>query len=201
MFSIYQQAMGESFNKLHPKIQERFGISAQSGRASVGIGVMDRMYHGTGWTFPFLWLGARRRIMFPESAPGTRFVVENYAYVDPLGRQTVTWVRTFDLPRARRRFDAYMIYSQKRRCIVDYLGTHQHLAVDLALSVGENGGLCIRSGEQRFFEHILGFRFPLALAGVANVCEWYDDRLQKYRIKVDVQNEHVGPLFGYEGTF
>ena len=36
--------------------------------------------------------------------------------------------------------------SQERARIVDYLGTHQHLAVDLELSVDERGGLRLRSG-------------------------------------------------------
>lgn len=55
--------------------------------------------------------------------------IENYAYRDPPGRETVTWLRTFRT-RRRRRFDAYMIYSARRGRVVDYLGTHQHLAVD-----------------------------------------------------------------------
>ena len=40
-------------------------------------------------------------------------------------------------------------------------GTHQHLAVDIDLSVDPRGGLRLRSGEQRFYEGIVGFRFPM----------------------------------------
>src|SRR5690606_24555470 len=102
------------------------------------------------------------------------FQIENYAYLDRFGRETVTWLRTFET-RKRRRFDAYMIYSQQRNKIVDYLGTHQHLAVDIDLKVGENGGLCLRSGAQRFYEGPIAFRFPLLFSGVADVCEWFDE--------------------------
>jgi hypothetical protein len=56
------------------------------------------------------------------------------------GRETVTWVRTFEFGARRRRFDATMIYSEERKKVVDYLGTHQHLAVDIDLSVAPNGG-------------------------------------------------------------
>ena len=49
------------------------------------------------------------------------FTIQNYAYTDPLGRETVTWVRTFTAHKTRR-FDAYMIYSEQRGCIVDYVG-------------------------------------------------------------------------------
>ena len=45
-----------------------------------------------------------------------------------------------------------MIYSEARGCIVDYLGSHEHLAVDIDLSVDEEGGLRLRSGAQRFYE-------------------------------------------------
>jgi hypothetical protein len=112
----------------------------------------------------------------------------------------VTWVRTFQAKRARR-FDAYMIHSRERGRIVDCLGSHEHLAVDLELSVDERGGLRLRSGEQRFYEGPLAFRFPMALSGVAEVCEWFDDESGRFRIEVDVRNRRWGPLFGYRGSF
>jgi len=108
--------------------------------------------------------------MFPESGRDVPFQIENYGYLDAFGRETITWVRTFHAKRPRR-FDAYMIYSEQRQCIVDYLGTHQHLAVDIDLSVASNGGLCLRSGAQRFYEGRVGFSFPMlfrALPTLAN---------------------------------
>ncbi len=38
-------------------------------------------------------------------------------------------------------------------------------------------------------------------SGVADVCEWYDDVIDKFRIEVRVTNRFWGPLFGYRGTF
>lgn len=84
---------------------------------------------------------------------------------------------------------------------MDYLGTHQHLAVDLELSVDSRGGLQIRSGEQRFYEGPVAFTFPLLFSGVANVSEWYDDAAGRFRIEVAVHNRRWGPLFGYRGSF
>jgi hypothetical protein len=94
-----------------------------------------------------------------------------------------------------------MIYSEARGCVVDYLGTHQHLAVDLNLAVDERGGLRLRSGEQRFYEGPIAFRFPLFFSGVAEVCEWFDDSSERYQIEVAVTNRVWGPLFGYRGSF
>jgi hypothetical protein len=200
MTSIYQRALGSDFGRLHPKIQQRFGFCGRDRVASIGHGVMDEVWHGPAYILPFLYVGAWRRIMFPEQGRGVPFTVENYAYVDRFGRETVTWIRTFRTRRSRR-FDAYMIYSDKRGCIVDYLGTHQHLAVDLSLSVDARGGLRLRSGDQRFYERLVGFRFPLALSGIADVCEWFDEQTGKYRIEVNVCNRRFGPLFGYRGSF
>ncbi len=100
-----------------------------------------------------------------------------------------------------RRFDAYMIFSRQRDRIVDYLGTHQHLAVDIDLSVDARGGLRLRSGAQRFYEGSIGFRFPMIFSGIADVCEWYDQNDQHFHIQVEVKNRLWGPLFGYRGSF
>jgi len=198
--SIYQRALGADFTRLHPQIQRRFGFSSNDAVAAIGTGVMDELWHGPAYTLPFLYVGAWRRIMFPEQGRNIPFTIENYAYRDRYGRETVTWIRTF-ATRRRRRFDAYMIYSESRRRIVDYLGTHQHLAVDLELSVDARGGMRIRSGEQRFYEGPVAFTFPLLLSGVATVCEWYDDATNRFRIEVAVHNRRWGPLFGYRGSF
>lgn len=200
MTSIYQQALGSDFNRLHPQIQRRFGLHSGSGLAAVGSGVMERIWHGAAYTLPFLYVGAWRRIMFPEQGTNIPFTIQNYAYIDPLGRETVTWVRTF-ATRKHRRFDAYMIYSEERECIVDYLGTHEHLAVDIELSVAPNGGLRLRSGAQRFYEGPIAFSFPLFFSGTAEVCEWYDDIEQCFRIEVKASNPTWGKLFGYTGRF
>ncbi len=200
MTSIYQQVLGSEFERLHPQIQKRFGFSSADGVAAIGTGVMQELWHGRSYTLPFLYVGTWRRIMFPERGTNVPFTIRNYAYRDSFGRETVTWVRDFQTTRPRR-FDAYMILSQQRGKIVDYLGSHQHLAVDIDLSVDDRGGLRLRSGDQRFYEGLIGFRFPLFFSGIADVCEWYDDTIQKFRIEVNVTNRTWGPLFGYRGTF
>jgi hypothetical protein len=200
MTSIYQRALGADFARLHPQIQRRFGFASGDRVASIGTGIMDEVWHGPPYTLPFLYVGTWRRIMFPERLARVPFTIENHAYVDPLGRETVTWIRSFQ-GTPPRRFDAYMIFSEQRGCIVDYLGTHQHLAVDIDLRVDDRGGLRLRSGEQRFHEGPLSFRFPRLFSGDADVHEWYDDDTGRFHIEVDVRNRRWGPLFGYRGSF
>jgi hypothetical protein len=200
MRSIYEEVLGSDFSRLHPEIQRRFGFSSRDNIAAIGTGVMEELWHGPAYTLPFLYLGSWRRIMFPESGINIPFEIANYAYVDPMGRETVTWIRTFQTKRPRR-FDAYMIHSKQRQCIVDYLGTHQHLAVDIDIRVDPNGGLRLRSGAQRFYEGVLGFSFPMIFSGTADVCEWYDEAQKRFCIEVTVSNRTWGRLFGYRGRF
>jgi Domain of unknown function (DUF4166) len=200
--SIYVRALGSDFERLHPRVRERFGRSSEDGIAQIGRGSMEEVWRGRPYTVPFLCLGMWRRIMFPARGLDIPFTVENYFYSDSFGRETVTWIRTFRFPQGARRFDAYMIWSEQRGCIVDYLGTHQHLAVDIHLSIDDRTrGLRLRSGEQRFYERRVGFRFPMAFSGYADVCEWFDDDSERFRIDVEVTNPRWGRLFGYRGSF
>lgn len=198
--SIYATVLGEDFKRLHPKIQERFGFDSSACKRAIGRGVMSRVWHGRFYTVPFLMVGTWRNIMFPEQGENVPFTIENWAYVDSHGRETVTELRTFKLGRERR-FDAYMVRDPDRNQVIDYMGTHQHLAVDLHLSVTENGGLRIESGEQRFYLGRVAFRFPMFFSGRAHVFVWFDESIEKYRIEVEVKNKRWGPLFGFSGTF
>lgn len=201
MTSIYQQALGDDFARLHPKIQWRFGFSSQDGVCQIGTGVMDDVWRGPWWTLPFLLVGSTRRVLFPTRGRAVPFMISNYAYVDSFGRETITWSRRFKLRRRLRAFDATMILSSSRGAVVDYLGTHQHLAVDIRCSVDDGGGMCIRSGEQRFYEGPIAFRFPSLFSGVAEVREWWDEKAERFGIDVHVSNRVFGPLFGYRGSF
>lgn len=201
MTSIYKTALGDEFDRLHPKMQWRFGFSSSDETCQIGTGIMDEVWRGPWWTLPFLLLGSTRRVLFPSRGRSVPFTISNYAYLDRFGRETVTWSRRFKFRRRLRSFDATMIYSKERETIVDYLGSHQHLAVDLDCWVDDDGAMCLRSGEQRFFEGPVAFRFPLLLSGVANVREWWDENDQCFRIDVHVANRLLGPLFGYRGSF
>jgi hypothetical protein len=41
----------------------------------------------------------------------------------------------------------------------------------------------------------------MLFSGRAEVCEWYDDQQQCFRIEVIVANRWWGRLFGYTGSF
>ncbi|MFI2431056.1 DUF4166 domain-containing protein [Streptomyces sp. NPDC018693] len=199
--SIFRTAMGDDFDRLHPQLRRRFSVGLASGQACTGRGVMDRIWHGPGFVKPFLALGATRNILVPRTGRRVPFVIENVPYVDGFGRETVSFVRTFDLPGGPRRFDAQMVLGPKGDRVLDYLGTHQHLATDLYFRAEPDGSLLIRSGEHRFREGPVDVRVPELIGATAEVRESYDDRAGRFRISVRVVNRYFGPLFGYDGSF
>jgi hypothetical protein len=176
-------------------------VGLAGGEACTGHGVMERIWHGRGFVKPFLALGGTRNILVPRAGRNVPFMIENVPYADTFGRETVSFVRTFDLPGRPRRFDAQMVLSPKGDRVLDYLGTHQHLASDLHLSAEPDGSLLIRSGEHRFREGPVDVRVPELIGADAEVRESYDDSTGRFRIRVRVENRRFGPLFGYEGTF
>ncbi|MGX5716456.1 DUF4166 domain-containing protein [Arthrobacter sp. MAHUQ-56] len=203
MPSIFELALGQDFQRLHPMLQKRFGVDIGGTYACVGRGVFSEVRRGAWWTLPFLQLGAYRNILFPDQGEDIPFTIENYPYVDGYGRPTVTFVRTLELPRERkpRRFDATMIYSPQRHSIVDYLGTHQHLATSLQLEVLDDGSLHLQSTAQRFYEGRVGFTVPAVLTGTADLHENFDDERGVFTIQLQVRNPLLGFLFGYRGEF
>lgn len=148
-------------------------------------------------------LGRIRNILAPYPGEAVPFTVENHPYRDPFGRETVTFVRTFSYPKRPGRpgrFDATMILGETGR-IVDYLGSHQHLAVDLELTAESDGSLHLRSDAQRFYAGQIAFRFPMLFSGRADLHESFNDETNEFVIQLEVHNRVFGFLFGYEGRF
>ncbi|MDN3262602.1 DUF4166 domain-containing protein [Streptomyces sp. CSDS2] len=201
MTSIFRVAMGPAFDRLHPALRRRFSVGLAGGEACTGRGVMDRIWHGPAFVKPFLALGATRNILVPRAGRNVPFVIENVPYTDRFGRETVSFVRTFDLPGRPRRFDAQMVLGPRGDRVLDYLGTHQHLATDLHFHAEPDGSLLIRSGTHRFREGPVDLRVPDLVGATAEVRESYDDTTGRFRVRVRVVNRYFGPLFGYEGSF
>lgn len=199
--SIYKEVLGSDFYKLHPMMQQRFGLSAANRQCMTGRGTMELVWNAGIHTVPFLYMGTFRHIMFPETGTNIPFTIENYSYLDSFNRETVAWIRRFQFGKKVRCFDATMILSKNSKRIIDYLGTFQHLAVDIDIRADERGGIIIQSGPQRFYEGRLAFRYPAWLSGQATVQEYYDESAGLFRISVQVRNRYFGRLCGYHGWF
>jgi hypothetical protein len=57
------------------------------------------------------------------------------------------------------------------------------------------------SGPLRFYEWLLGFEVPAFFSGDVVLHEWYDEVVERFRIRIVVSNPTFGKLFGYSGSF
>lgn len=200
MTSVFRAALGADFHRLHPMMQRRFDVGLDAAEACIGRGVMTSIRRGPWWTVPFLQIGRLRNILVPDVGDDVPFTIENYPYRDAHGRETVTFVRTYTTrPGRTARFDATMVLVGGR--VLDYLGSHQHLAVDLDLVVDDRGGLVLTSDAQRFYEGPIAFRFPMLFSGRATLHEYWSDEDESFHVDLEVRNRLFGFLFGYRGSF
>ncbi|CAN5906651.1 hypothetical protein BH11BAC7_BH11BAC7_28150 [soil metagenome] len=88
--SIYKEILGSDFEKLHPKLQQRYGLSCEREIFIKGTGTMTHVWNAGIHVRPFLYLGIASNIMFAETGKNIPFTIENYCYKDSFGRETVS---------------------------------------------------------------------------------------------------------------
>lgn len=200
MISIYERALGEAYSRLHPELQKKFGLTSEARTSIICTGVMEKIWGGKVYMKPFLHLGAQKNITFSERGRNIPFTLENYAYRNAQGQECMAWIRKFQFDPVRN-FDATMIYSSKKKVIVDYLGIDQDFVTDIDISVLENGGIRLLSGPLTFSKKGLNLKIPAVFSGTAEAIEWYDEENECFHIHVEVTNGSFGTVFGYKGTF
>lgn len=201
MESIIKRALGSDFDKLHPKMQKRFGMKSGDGLYSVCTGVMEEIWNKGAVMKPMLSIGSRRNFMVPELGENIPFTLDNYCYTDSFGREAMIYVRKFKFPHIERRFDTVMVYSDRKGRPVDYQGSRHDMVIDLDISVLDNGGLRIRSGDGKLLLGPLHVPMPAALTGTFTGDGFYDEDEGRFRIQVEVRNALMGPLFRYRGYY
>lgn len=200
MTSIVRQLLGASFENLHPKVQWRFGLSSADGRSQTGVGVMEEMTHSALVPPPILWLGGRRGLFPAGKARDVPFTIANYAYVDEIGRETLSFVRRFSFVGAPQGMNSVMVTPARTTgadFALDYLGYASDMVVRTRCSVEPDGGLLLESGTPT----VLGVRLPHFASALTTAREWWDETEQRHRIRIDVTSPILGNLFHYRGWF
>lgn len=196
---IYEKLLGESFQRLHPKLQERYGLPLNEPFQATGM--MQTIETGSKLLHPFYRLATKFHFLFPESGRNVPFTLRNVCKQMDNGDYEVEWERAFYFGDKVRRFDALMTVDTERHIVKDYLGTPALFYSDLHFSVTKEGRLLIRSGLQRFVAKKFEMKIPPCLEGRVIVEEGYDDALQVYTIHVSIMNPLVGRLMLYAGQF
>lgn len=197
--TIYRQALGSDYLRLHSKLQERYALPINSEFRATGV--MREIAGGPKWLSPFFALAAKRNFLFPESGENIPFTIVNRSFVDEKGKQKVHWERTFQFGERKRKFNALMTVDKFGRHIEDFLGEPPIFYSDLMCSVSEDGRMIIVSGKQRFLVGKWAIPLPRILQGIVEVTEGYEETRGKFTIQVKIRNPLLGRLFYYEGEF
>ncbi|MFC4410396.1 DUF4166 domain-containing protein [Chungangia koreensis] len=196
--TIYKQALGEDFKRLHIKLQERYELP--TGTKFRASGVMREISGGPKWLSPFFALAVKKKFLFPESGQYIPFTIVNHSFIDEEENLKVHWERTFFFGKKKRYFNALMGLN-KENLIEDYLGEPALFYSDLICSVEKNRGMKIVSGKQRFMIGKWSLPLPRILQGVVEVFEGYNEDREVFTICVTIRNPLIGRLFFYEGEF
>lgn len=200
MTSVYERALGEDFEHLHPRLRERYGFDSTDQMICVGTGRMERIDSNT-LARPILALLASHNLPFPETGRDVPFTIRTYAD-NNCGDEEVVFQRSFDIrTESPRRFDARMSYDPSCECIVDALGRDGWLVSELYPSVTDDGGLYIQSGNQNVRTPVGTVDVPQILRAEVGVHERYDEGAERFRIRVTVTNPMLGFIFGYADQF
>jgi hypothetical protein len=202
MASVVAEVMGSDFARLHPKVQWRFGLQSSDHRAQFGVGVMEEMTHSRLVPPPLLWAG-RKRGLFPAGVgKDVPFTIANYAYVDELGRETMSFVRRFAFAARPQGMNSVMVSSAESDAYaLDYLGFSSDMVVHTRCAVDSDGGLVLESEVPRFLLGPIAPKLPKVASAVTIGREWWDAAEERHRIEIEVKSPVLGQLFLYRGWF
>ncbi|QTD42606.1 DUF4166 domain-containing protein [Sporosarcina sp. Te-1] len=197
--SIYKEILGDRFDQLHPKLQQRYLI--EEGSPFHGKGIMQEIKGGPVWLLPLFRIGIRWKLLFPERGQAVPFTVTNRFQIGKDGERQIHWERIFHFPKNKRFFNALMSLDKERPLVKDYLGEPAIVYSDLVVEVTDKQGLRIQSKDQRLVIGKFEVPLPYPFQGLATVYEGYDELRDVYTIHVRVRNPLIGHLFSYKGEF
>lgn len=197
--SIYKKVLGQEFNRLHPKLQKRYDFPNHVPFQATGV--MKTIKVGPKLLYPFLWLGTKYKLLFPEHGINIPFTILNTPMIGLNGEEQIHWERIFIFEKKKRYFNALMSFDTKRSVIKDYLGEPRILYSDLVFTVSPQGNLKIESSKQQLVIGKVVIPLPKIFQGIATVTEKYSDEKDVFQIAVDVRNPLIGRIFSYEGEF
>ncbi len=198
MAGVYELALGDATEALHPKVRDRYSVSPDDDSLGVGRGEMH-VSRGTH-VLPVLSLLARANLLFPETGRDVPFTVETVAYRTAGGHPAMTTRREFDFPRRRRRFDSVTVYDERRDRLFDFLGRGGRLVTELHPRV-DAGALVVEGGDSWLRRGTEFTRIPGPLAASVTVRDRYDDPGERYHVDALVENALAGHVLTYRGTF
>ena len=186
--SPWQQALGDDFGSLHPRLRTYF-TAIPDGAIGRGDGVFDIVGTPRRWLWPMLSLLAVDNVLFPAWDRDLTFRVRNAA----LGGRVVG-LRRFDFPvRPHTMTDSIGWESGE---LVDRLGRHGSVRVGFRATVVDSG-LVLESTWVR----LAGIRLPRGISPRVRLEESFDERVGRQRVSFVMDHPVIGRLYEYSGHF
>ncbi|WP_226021548.1 DUF4166 domain-containing protein [Halomicrobium salinisoli] len=198
MTGVYERALGDAAEDLHPEVRDRYALGPDDDVATVGRGRMD-IERGT-LALPALYPMPVRNLLFPETGRDVPFSVTTAAWRDEAGHEALTTRREFEFDEQTRRFDSVTVWDAEAERLLDFLGTGGHVVSELHPRV-EDGALVVESGRQ--WARIGGryVRTPGPMAVDVEVRDRYVESEGHFRVDATVDSTLVGRVLSYRGTF
>lgn len=198
MAGVYEHALGDDADDLHPKVRERYALGPDDGVACMGRGKMDisRGAH----VLPALYAMTTQDLLFPEAGKQVPFTVTTVGYRNDAGYEVLTTRREFVFKRRQRRFDSLTVWDEYDERLLDFLGRDGHIVSELHPRV-EAGALVVEGGRQWLRAGDRYVRLPGPLAASVEVRDRYDDTDEQYHVLATVENPLAGHILSYRGSF
>jgi len=199
MTSVYQSLLGSDFDKLHPNIQWRYGIDAAQNLSQVTDGMLESVYVNPMMTSPFVKFMARRSAMTNKSSRLVPFTMNNYFYIDELGRECMATLRTFNYSSGAQKLNSVQVVGVDG--LVDYFGDGPAVLFPIRLKVGPGGSVTFDSGPMRFL--MKGPKWsPRSIAAVRlEYVEKWDEENNRFHCDGRISNSVMGEMYRYRGWF
>ena len=196
MTGVYERALGDAADELHPKVRERYELGPGDG-VTVGRGEMD-ITRGTH-VLPALYAMSRLDMLFPEGGRDIPFTVMTVGY-ELDGHEAMTTRRTFDVGGTQRHFDSVTVWDAENERLLDFLGRGGPIATELHPRV-EAGTLVVEAGRQWLHRDGRYIELPDPLAAGVEVRDRYDAAGERYHVLATVENPLAGHILSYRGSF
>ncbi len=191
---VIHQALGDSWEKLHPAVRRHYNISTDGTSQLRLTGTMYEVNHAT-LIKPFIWSAQIFGALIPYRGKNVPVTVENRAEE---GRNTLFWQRSFDFPGREPFYFRSRMETLRGNEIVEYV----RFSLGICMRMSEKDGTLIYSS-RGYLWNIGPFKLHIPdwlLLGKAEIVErGIDD--ETIELDFTIRHPLFGKTFTYSGNF
>lgn len=195
---VFARALGEDWERLHPKVRERYGLGAGEGRQAIGHGTMTQIDRALV-AVPAFWLLGLDDILVRKQGQDIPFTITSTPFEDEHGVPALFLHREFGFDSPEYFVDT-LRWNPHTDSIIDLLGWRGQLGVELSIAAVD-GALELTLGRQWLRVRGRYIRIPRPLAVSGTLVDRYDENCEEYTVNASVRLPVLGTVFSYSGYF